>query len=75
MEVGIQTFGTDNHTLLLTVVDVYGQIFSREFGFRLIERKFTVMIQYKVDQVVFMICSSGATDTATNSNSISYSSR
>ena len=56
------------------MVDVYGQIFSREFGFRLIERKVTVRIQYKVDQVVFMICSSGASNTATNSFSYSYPS-
>lgn len=40
LELGIGRFGTDDHTLLLTVEDVFGQTLRREFGFRLTERKF-----------------------------------
>ena len=35
----IDRFGTDNHTLVVTVVDVFGQSVSQEFDFRLIERE------------------------------------
>jgi hypothetical protein len=35
--VGIDRFGTDNHTLLVTVLDVFEQTVSQEFFFRLIE--------------------------------------
>ena len=33
----IDRFGTDNHTLVVTVVDVFGQSVSQEFDFRLVE--------------------------------------
>ena len=38
--VGIDRFGTDNHTVVVTVVDEFGQSLDIPFGFRLIERKF-----------------------------------
>ena len=37
LEVEINRFGTDNHTLLVTVVDVFGQSLSIPFRFRLAE--------------------------------------
>ena len=37
--VGIERFGTDNHTVDVTVVDVYGQTLVLMFGFSLAERK------------------------------------
>ena len=39
LEVGIDRFGTDNHTVVVTVVDVFGQSLFFELDFRLIERK------------------------------------
>ena len=39
LELTIDRFGTDNHTLVLTIVDMFGQTFSREFEFTLIERE------------------------------------
>ena len=40
LELTIDRFGTDDHTLVVTVVDVYGQTFiSEEFEFTLIERE------------------------------------
>ena len=39
LEVGIGRFGTDNHTLDATVVDVFGQSEVVSFNFALIERK------------------------------------
>ena len=38
--VGIDRFGTDNHTVVVTVVDEFGHSLDIPFGFRLIERKF-----------------------------------
>ena len=38
--VGIDRFGTDNHTVVVTVVDEFGQSTDISFDFRLIERKF-----------------------------------
>ena len=37
--VGIDRFGTDNHTLVVTVVDVFGQSLNFSFGFQLTERE------------------------------------
>ena len=37
--VDIEEFGTDNHTLVVIVVDVFGQSAGRIFTFRLTERK------------------------------------
>ena len=37
--VGIGRFGTDNHTVDVTVVDVFGQLLNLSFDFRLVERK------------------------------------
>ena len=39
LEVGIDRFGTDNHTVVITVIDQYGQSDKVGFDFRLIERK------------------------------------
>ena len=41
----ISRFGTDNHTLDVTVVDTFGQTASASFSFRLIERKLFSCIQ------------------------------
>ena len=43
--VGIDRFGTDNHTVVVTVVDEFGQSLDIPFGFRLIERKFTYILR------------------------------
>ena len=37
--VGIEEFGTDYHTIMVTVVDVFGQSVDRVLTFRLAERK------------------------------------
>ena len=42
LEVGIDRFGTDPHTVVVTVVDVFGQSLTFELGFRLIERKYSI---------------------------------
>ena len=39
LEVGIDRFGTDNHTVVITVTDGFGQPDKVGFDFRLIERK------------------------------------
>ena len=39
LKVGIARFGTDNHTVVITVTDEYGQSDKVGFDFRLIERK------------------------------------
>ena len=39
LEVGIGRFGTDNHTLVVTVVDEFGQTLELVFEFSLIEGK------------------------------------
>ena len=44
LEVGIDRFGTDNHTLVVTVVDVFGQTLELVFEFSLIEGKKLYMI-------------------------------
>ena len=36
---GINRFGTDNHTVVVTVVDEFGQSLSLTFDFRLIQRE------------------------------------
>ena len=40
LEVGIDRFGTDNHTVVITVTDGFGQSLSVSFNFALIEREF-----------------------------------
>ena len=35
----IGRFGIDNHTVVVTVVDVFGQSLNLSFGFSLVERK------------------------------------
>ena len=42
--VGIDRFGTDNHTVVVTVVDEFGQSLDISFDFRLIERKFNYIV-------------------------------
>ena len=42
--VGIDEFGTDNHTLVVTVVDEFGQSVDRVLTFRLTERKSAAVI-------------------------------
>ena len=44
----ISRFGTDNHTLDVTVVDTFGQTASASFSFRLTERKLFSCIQIQV---------------------------
>ena len=39
LEVGIDRFGTDNHTVVITVTDGFGQSLSVSFNFALIERE------------------------------------
>ena len=39
LEVGIDRFGTDSHTLVVTVVDVFGRSEVVSFNFSLIARK------------------------------------
>ena len=39
LEVRIDRFGTDPHTVDVTVIDVFGQSLTFGLGFRLIERK------------------------------------
>ena len=39
LEVGIDRFGTDNHTVVVTVVDVFGQSLNLTFNFTLSPRK------------------------------------
>ena len=41
LKVEIGRFGTDNHTVVVTVVDEFGQSLNLTFNFRLIERKST----------------------------------
>ena len=36
---GIETFGTDNHTVAITVVDEFGQSVTQTFPFTIGERK------------------------------------
>ena len=42
LEVGIDRFGTDNHTVAVSVVDIFGQGLDLFFVFRLVEREFDV---------------------------------
>ena len=42
LEVGIGRFGTDNHTVAVSVVDIFGQRLDLFFVFRLVEREFDV---------------------------------
>ena len=39
LEVGIDRFGTDNHTVVITLTDEFGQSLSVSFDFSLIERE------------------------------------
>ena len=39
LEVGIDRFGIDSHTVVITVTDEFGQSLSVTFNFRLIERE------------------------------------
>ena len=39
LDVGIDRFGTDNHTVVITVTDEFGQSLSVSFNFRIIERE------------------------------------
>ena len=40
LELGIGRFGTDNHTVLVMVTDVFGQSLRLVFNFRIAERTF-----------------------------------
>ena len=48
LEVGIVRFGTDNHTVVVTVVDVFGQSLNLTFNFNLIPRKSFAFNEAKV---------------------------
>ena len=60
LEVGIDRFGTDNHTLVVTVVDVFGQSLSIPFRFSLTESKPSNV--KKLTYLMYLNCSFSATN-------------
>ena len=55
--VGIERFGIDNHTVDVTVVDVYGQTLVLMFGFSLAERKIFRVVGRSSYKILFYYCS------------------